>query len=369
MALGLCWVERILTKIDIRIMRSSLLLSTALIVGYAVVGILAGGASRVVHDLSLPVFWVFFWAVIYVTGRHCDVMRKGMDWVTGIGTNTGLSAQEGPALYAQMRETVFGKLSSLVGALTYVVSVAYFAVFTLPRTGCRLTELPYDGGFALGIPLTSVPLLLASELLHWALIRAVSTTSICLALAGVVFLYKVSHDVPMRFTAFDHWEMKPLVDLAWSISYSLGVAGFFLLGWLPFLIVSALGTGAIDTALALLVAVAYGLLAFGISLWSLLLVRRTLVSAKREVLSEIHERLWRVYQDLKTGGKKTSALSERELQELDVEVVTLAKISSNVESKVVFPLSLRNVLRLLFSPVIYPGLTILREYLRSTFGV
>lgn len=43
MALGLCWVERILTKIDIRIMRSSLLLSTALIVGYAVVGILGWG--------------------------------------------------------------------------------------------------------------------------------------------------------------------------------------------------------------------------------------------------------------------------------------------------------------------------------------
>ena len=172
----------------------------------------------------------------------------------------------------------------------------------------------------------------------------------------------------MRFTKFDHWEMKPLVDSAWSISYSLGVAGFFLLAWLPLLIVSALGASAINTALALGVAVAYGFFALGISAWALLLVRQTLVSAKREVLSDIHDRLWKTYQDLKTGGKEISALTDRELEELSVNVVTLEKIGADVERKVVFPLSLEGVLRLLFSPVVYPSVTILREYLRSAYG-
>ena len=367
-ALGLCWVERVLAKIDPRTMVSSLLLSTALIVAYAIIGILAGGWRRVVYDLSLPIFWLLFWAVIYVTGRHCRIMRMTVRWITKVGCNTNSRGQVGFDLCAYFEEKVFGKWSTLVGALTYLVSVAYFLVFTISRTGWRLTELPYNGGFALGIPLTSVPLLLASELFHWALIRAVSTTSIWLALASVVFLYKVSRDIPMRFTEFDHWEMKPLVDSAWSISYSLGVAGFFLLAWLPLLIVSALGASAINTALALGVAVMYGFFALGISVWVLLFVRDTLASAKREVLSNIYDRLWKIYQDLRTGGKGISGLSDRELEELNVEVVTLEKIGADVERKTVFPLSLGDALRLLFSPVIYPSATLLREYLRSVYG-
>ena len=130
-ALGLCWAERVLAKIDPRIMLSSFLLSVALIVAYAIVGILAGGAPRVLYDLSLPIFWLLFWAVIYVTGRHCGVMRTTVRWITEVGYNTGSRGQTGYDLCAYFEEKVFGKWSTLVGALTYLVSVAYFLIFTI----------------------------------------------------------------------------------------------------------------------------------------------------------------------------------------------------------------------------------------------
>jgi hypothetical protein len=63
-----------------------------------------------------------------------------------------------------------------------------------------------------------------------------------------------------------------------------------------------------------------------------------------------------------------SALKGRQLEELDIEVAALSKINAEVESKTVFPFSLSGVARLLISPVVYPGVAILREYLRSVFG-
>ena len=361
-------MERLLSKIDSRVSVSSFVLSLVLILAYVIIGTLAGGSSRVVYDLSLPLFWLLLWGVIYVTGRTCAAIREAGPWVSSVSDEGTSRGRRGAKLCVDFQERALGKWSAIIAGLTYLVSVSYFLVLTLPRVNWRLTELPYAGGLALGIPLTSVPMLLASELLHWAVIRAFSITAIWLALVSLFFLYSASRDIAVKFLKFDHWEMKPLVGLTWSISYSLALAGFSVLGWLPFLAVSALGPGAIDVVLSLVVAVMYGLLAFSISLYAISTLKHMLASVKRDVLSEIHDRLWRIYEDTRTGGKRISALTGRQLEELDIEVAALSKINAEVESKTVFPFSLSGVARLLISPVVYPGVAILREYLRSVLG-
>lgn len=362
-------MERILKKIDPSVARSSFLLSLALIMGYVIVGVLAGGVARILYDVSLPVFFAMFWMVIYVTAKHCYLMRRAVDWLSKTCDSTRMTKEKRETLCAYFEGKAFGRLSIIVGVSTYVVSLSYFLVFTLPRVGWRLTELPYDKGFALGIPLTSVPLLMASELLHWALIRAVSTTAIWLALVSTLFLRQISREVPMRFAEFDHWEMKPMVDSAWSISQSLGVAGIFLFVWLPFLAVSALGVGAINTELAISVATAYGMLALGVSVCAIIFVRHMLASAKREVLSKIHNRLWQIYQSIEGRNKKRTPVAPNSLlNKLNLEVLTLEGVGATVEKRAVFPLSIESFLRLSASPLVYSGIGILREYFRSIYG-
>lgn len=358
-------MERVLAKIDPRTALSSFLLSLSLVAAYAIVGALVG--AKILYDLSLPIWLLLFWAVMYTTGRHCIVMRATVQWLSEVCNNTKATGPKGYELCAYFEEKALGRPSTLVGALTYVVSVAYFLVFTLPGANWRLSELLYDKGFALGIPVTSVPLLVTSELLNWAFIRAVSTTAIWLALVNTRFLHRISHDLSMRFVTLDHWEMKPLTNSVWSISYSLGVAGLILLAWLQLLIVSVAGTGAINTTLAIAAAVAYGIFAFGISLCATSLVNKTLLSAKREVLSHIHDRLWEIYRCLEARSAKD--LSDRNLKELNVEVLTLSKVEADIEKKKVFPFSAESALRLFFSPAISSGVVILREYFRSVTGL
>lgn len=352
-----------LTKINPRVAVSSFLLSLGLVAAYAIVGILAGGISRIVYDLSLLVWLILFWAVIYVTGRHCAVLRATLKWLPQVSDDTKASGRRVYQLCARFEEGGLGKPAVIVGVLTYVVSFVYFLVFTLPRVEWRLSEVPYDRGFAVGIPLTSVPLLMTSELLHWALIRAVA---MWMALVSAFLLYRISSDLPVRFTTLDHWEMRPLTNLVWSISYSLGVAGIFLLAWLPLLIVSVLGPGAINTTLAVVAAAIYGFFALGVCLWSVGLVKGMLASAKHEILAQIHDRLWEIYRSVEAKGEKEPLiLSEKDLHELSLEVATLAKVGADIDKKKVFPLSAASILQLSFSPVVSSGFAILREYLKS----
>lgn len=363
-SLALCWVERILKKIDPRIAHSSFLLSLGLIMGYVAVGVLAGGSATILHDLSLPVFFVIFWLVIYLTARHCTLMRSLEGWLSEVSDKTRMTEERRKGLFAYFEGKAFGRSATIVGLSTYAVSLSYFLIFTLPRAHWRLTELPYCNGFALGIPLTSAPLLLASELLHWAPIRAVSTTAIWLALVSTLFLRQVSRDFPIRFATFDHWRMKPVVDSVWSISWLLGVAGIFIFVWLPFFAVFVLGRRSINMDLAVFAAIAYGVIALGMSVWVIVLARNTLASVKREVLSEVDNRLWRIYAFLEAHNKKKVSV----LKELNVEVLTLEQVGASVEKKVVFPVSVESALGLLASPLVYSSLAILREYVRSAYG-
>jgi len=357
-------VERIVEKIEPRVGRSSFVLSLGLIMGYVAVGVLAGGSATILHDLSLPVFFVILWLVIYLTARHCTLMRHLEDWLSEVSDKTRMTEERRKGLFAYFEGKAFGRVATIVGLSTYAVSVSHFLVFTLPGAHWRLTELPYHNGFALGIPLTSAPLLLASQLLHWALIRAVSTTAIWLALVSTLFLRQVSHDFPIRFATLDHWRMKPVVDSVWSISWLLGVAGIFIFVWLPFFAVLVLGTRSINMDLAVFAAIAYGMIAFGISVWAIVLARNTLASVKREVLSEIDNRLWQIYRFLEARDKKKVSV----LRELNVEVLTLEQVGASVEKKVVFPASGESALRLFASPLAYSSLAIVREYVRSAYG-
>jgi len=209
-------VERVLARIDPRTALSSFLLSLSLVAPYAIVGALVG--ARILYDLSLPIWMLLFWAVMYTTGRHCIVMRATVRWPSQVCNNTKATGRKGYELCAYFEEKALRRPSTLVGALTYVVSVAYF-----------------------------------------------------------------------------------------------------------------------------------------------------LVSAKREVLSHIHDRLWETYRCLEARSGKD--LSDRNLKELNVEVLTLSKVEADIEKKKVFPFSAESALRLFFSPAISSGVVILREYFRSVTGL
>jgi len=342
-----CWIESILKKISDSEIIASFMLWFLLFIIFAVVVILCGGLSRLIHDLGAYTLPIIFSIIFVFTTKHCRKIRNFKAQLLKFVDTSRVPVEQLKRKYLKMERFALGTPALVFSFIGYLIPLFNFLLNIYLPHNYTLVEEPYEGPIIITVIYTSLPVVAFSLLVHWGFIAAVGGTVFWLCLVTLYILYSASK-IPVNISILESDKLKPFASLAASMCLMLASCGLVFLTMFP----GFLHWGWFELAPVLILYLGFSIFTVMVFFGSLYAIHKVMVRIKEDELSVVREKYYENYREMKQLLlSKVVDKTERKnkIDEIRSMITSLEHIRKALESARTWPYTFDMLLKVVVS--------------------